>query len=92
MSDFILPVLQFYLLIVGRSFSSNNASKENNRIIFLRLHQSKASNILKIKTAADEGEVGGEGRLVRMWGGADKTGMSNFIFSTPTFYFSPPPL
>ena len=35
------------------------------------------------ETAADEGEVGGGGG-----GGADKNGMSNFIFSSPTFHFA----
>jgi len=57
---------KFYLLItVGRSFTSNNACKEWNRIIF---YQREAVNILKIKTAADEGEFRGW-RLIRMLGG-----------------------
>ena len=37
------------------------------------------------ETAADEGEVVGAGE-------ADKNGMSNFIFSLPTFYFALRPL
>lgn len=48
---------KFYLLIiVGRSFTSNNACKEWNRIIFYQ--RELAVNILKIKTAADEGGLG----------------------------------
>ena len=44
------------------------------------------------ETAANEEESEG-GRVTKIWGGgADKNGMSNFIFSTPTFYFAPPPL
>ena len=53
--------------------------------------KAKLLNILKNETAANEGEVGGGGdKNVR---GADKNGMSNFIFSPrPTFYFARPPL
>ena len=34
-SFFILPVLQILFIIVDRGFTSNNGSKENNRIIFM---------------------------------------------------------
>ena len=60
---FILPVLQilFINIIVGRSFTSKNASKENNRTI-LWLHQSEAVNILKIKLQRMKLEIGEGGR------------------------------
>ena len=46
-TSFILVILlcrsyKFYLSIVGRRFTSVNAYNENNRIVFLRLHQSEA--------------------------------------------------
>ena len=41
--------------IVGRRFTSNNASKENNHIIFYSLKWN--CQRIEIKTAADEGKV-----------------------------------
>ena len=58
MSHFIVPVLQFYLTIVCRGLTRNNASKENNRII-LQLHQRDAVKILKMKLQWMKGKLGG---------------------------------
>ena len=49
-TSFILVILlcrsyKFYLSMVGRRFTSDNAYNENNRIVFLRLHQSEAVKI-----------------------------------------------
>ena len=78
---------KFYLsiIIVGRGFTSNNASKENDR--FFMTSSKRSCQHIENETATDEGKVGGGER-------ADKSGMSDFIFSTPppTFYFAPLPL
>ena len=70
---------KFYLSTVGRGFTSNNASKENNRIIFPALTKPTCQHI-ENETAADEagggggggvggtaaGEIGGLGVLIKM--------------------------
>lgn len=39
----ILPVFKFYLLIVGTGFTSNNACKENDQLIFYGFIKAKLS-------------------------------------------------
>ena len=60
---------KFYLSTVGSGFTSKNASKENYRII-LRLQQSEAANILKIKLQRTKRNLAGRD---------DENKMSNFI-------------
>ena len=56
----ILPVLNivFISLSLSRDFTSKNVSKEDNRII-LRVHQSEAVNILKMKLLWMKVKLGG---------------------------------
>ena len=72
---------KLYVSIVGWGFTSNDASKENNRIN------------LRNRSGWRWSWGGGGGNPIKMLGwGADKNAMSNLIFSAPTFYFAPPPL
>ena len=59
-SYFILPVLQIIFIIVGRGFTCNDASKENNRIIFNFMASSKQSyqHIENETTERMNGEAG----------------------------------
>ena len=70
MSYFILPVLQilFINIIVARGFTSKNASKEINPIIF-RFHQSEAVSTLKMKLYRMKGKLGGGGAYKIVGGG-----------------------
>ena len=42
---------------VGRGFTGNDATKENNRVILLRLQQSEAVNMLKMKLQWVKGAI-----------------------------------
>ena len=66
---------------VVRDFTGNDATKENNRVILLRLQQSKVVNMLKMKLQWMKGKMAGGKRV-------DKNGMANFIFSPPTLPFT----
>ena len=63
-------------MIVGRGFTSNNASKENNRIFYYACIRAK---LLKMKLQRMNGELGEGGEI-------------KIIFSSPTFCFAPTPL
>ena len=59
----ILPVLQIFL-ISCRYTISNNPFKENNRILFLLLHQSEGVNILKIKLQRIKRKLRGDNKNI----------------------------
>ena len=75
-SEFFPKVQQIYLSIVARGFTSKNASKQNYRII-LRLHQSEAVNILKMKLLRKKAKLGGWVKWKNV----------QFYFLTPYFLF-----
>jgi len=82
-SYFILPVLKIIFIILGRGFTSNDASKENNRIIFYGFIKAELSTYWKSNYRADE------------WGGGLIKMEWPISFSAPpppTFYFAPPRL
>ena len=56
--------------------------KENNRVIFLRLHQSEAVNILKIKLQRIKRKLRG---VKNMFRGTDKNMERSVLFSVPLF-------
>ena len=46
-----------YINNVGRGLTGNDATKENNRVILLRLQQSEAVNMLKMKLQWMKGKM-----------------------------------
>ena len=75
MSYLILPVLQIFLLSVGRGFTSNKLPPKRTIESFFMASTKQACQHNENETVVDEGEVGGVGV-------ADENGM---------FYFEPPP-